>query len=254
MLLTEPPRSPYDLNFSLLSVPVRVHPFFWVVSLLMGLRSPDPSTLLSWVGVVFFSILVHEMGHALVMRYYGWQPRVTLYAMGGLASYDSASSFRQGHSSPRSQILISLAGPAAGFLLAALVVAVLYATQRSMPFYFGITFGSASGDRIANQQLGELVWQLLTVNIFWGVINLFPVYPLDGGQVARELLTLGNPHNGIVQSLWLSVFTGAGLAVVGVMMFQRYFMAFLFGFLAYSSYQTLQRYISGGGYGGGRGW
>lgn len=253
MFLVEPPPSQADLHFSLFGFPVRVSPWFWAVSALMAIqRSTNPTDLLIWVAVIFVSILVHELGHAFAMRHYGWQPRVTLYAMGGLASYDRASSYRQGHSSPRSQILISLAGPAAGFALAGLVVAILYATQRSMPFYFGITFGY--GFRIDNPQLAELVWQLLFVNIFWGLINLLPVYPLDGGQVAREILTLGNPHNGIVQSLWLSVFTGAGLAIAGLMLFNQLFMAILFGYLAYSSYQTLQRYTGGGGYGGGRGW
>jgi membrane-associated protease RseP (regulator of RpoE activity) len=264
VLLTEPPRSAYDLHFSLLGIPVRVHPFFWVITLLLGIQSGNPTTLLSWVVVVFVSILVHEFGHALAMRHYGWQPRVTLYAMGGLASYDSASSFREGHSSPRSQILILLAGPGAGFLLAALVVAVLYATQHKFPFYFGfsddpsrqfgVTFGTDTGNPIANLQLATFVWQLLAVNILWGVINLFPVYPLDGGQIAREVLTLTNPHDGIVKSLWLSVFTGAGLAVAGLVVFDRFFMAFMFGYLAYLSYQTLQRYQGGGGYGEGRGW
>ena len=35
-----------------------------------------------------------------------------------------------------------------------------------------------------------LVWDLLFVNIFWGLVNLLPVFPLDGGQISRELFQL----------------------------------------------------------------
>ena len=38
--------------------------------------------------------------------------------------------------------------------------------------------------------LNTLIWDLLQVNILWGLVNLLPVYPLDGGQIARELFTL----------------------------------------------------------------
>ena len=38
MLLSEPPGSPYDLKFNLLGIPVRVHPLFWGIALLLGLN------------------------------------------------------------------------------------------------------------------------------------------------------------------------------------------------------------------------
>ena len=55
-----------------------------------------------------------------------------------------------------------------------------------------------------------MIADLLHVNILWGLVNLLPIYPLDGGQIARELFTLGNPRAGIIQSLQLS----AGAAVL----------------------------------------
>ena len=51
---------------------------------------------------------------------------------------------------------------------------------------------------------------MLYVNIFWGLVNLLPVYPLDGGQIARELLELASPADGVRQSLWLSVIAAVG--------------------------------------------
>ena len=114
MLLTEPPLSQGDLHLRLFGIPVRVHPLFWVVTVIMGLRGGDekgtpPAQLLIWVAIVFVSILVHELGHAFLQRRFGGRPWITLHGFGGLASCDDDDS------SPRSQILIALAGPVAGF-------------------------------------------------------------------------------------------------------------------------------------------
>ena len=82
---------------------------------------------------------------------------------------------------------------------------------------------------------------LLYVNIFWGLVNLLPIYPLDGGRIAREVFTLGNPRRGIIQSLWLSVIGAAASRRLGPdAQFDLY--GFMFGYLSYASYQTLQAY------------
>ena len=88
MFLADPPRTPYDLYFRLWGIPVRVHPLFWAVGLLISFAPGPPLEMFIRLGVWFVSILVHEMGHAWMMRYYGWNPSVTLYAMGGFARYD----------------------------------------------------------------------------------------------------------------------------------------------------------------------
>jgi len=91
--------------------------------------------------------------------------------------------------------------------------------------------------------LNQVIIDLLYVNIFWGILNLLPVYPLDGGQIAREVFTLGNPRAGITQSLQLS----AGVAVLVAayaLLNQRFYMCLMFGYLAYASFQSLQMYRS----------
>ena len=88
--------------------------------------------------------------------------------------------------------------------------------------------------------LSIFVATLLWVNIFWGLINLLPVYPMDGGQVARNVLIQYDPMNGVRKSIWLSVITGAILALVGFFIFRSTYMAILFGLLAFQSYQSLQ--------------
>ena len=246
MILADPPPSPADLHFRVFGVPVRVHPWFWIISLVMGLGggdAADPVNTLLWVAVVFVSILIHELGHAFLQRKFGGHPRITLYGLGGLAACDDCDR------SPRSQILISLAGPAAGFLLAALVVAILVAAGHFRGFEwdlmpvnwvpFDLDYWRSNGKpSFRDSAILDLLW----VNIFWGLVNLLPIYPLDGGRVSRELLTLGHPRHGIVQSLWLSIFAAAAVAAFGMLVLQSFFMAIFFGYLAYANYQTLQAY------------
>src|SRR5260370_39885036 len=118
--------TPYDLRFSLFGIPVRVHPFFWLVSLIMGWPLHEPKLILIWVACVFVSILVHELGHALTAKYFGWPPHIGLYSFGGYASYQPT----WGHSTART-ILVLIAGPGAGFVLFGLVVGlhILLAVQ-----------------------------------------------------------------------------------------------------------------------------
>ena len=75
-----------------------------------------------------------------------------------------------------------------------------------------------------------------------------PIYPLDGGKIARELF-LANTTDGVRKSLQLSIATGAVLAIVAVTQFESIYMGFMFGYLAYLNYQQMSGPY-GGGYGG----
>src|SRR5690242_9793394 len=111
--------TPLDLNFSLFRIPVRVHPFFWLVSALMGWNPHNVNAMLLWIVCVFVSILIHEMGHALTAAHYGWRPHVVLYSFGGYAQYFPT----RGHTAGRA-IVVLFAGPGAGFVFYALIYAV----------------------------------------------------------------------------------------------------------------------------------
>ena len=92
-----------------------------------------------------------------------------------------------------------------------------------------------------------MVMFYLIVSVYWAILNLMPVYPLDGGQIARSLFLLYGGSDAVRQSLVLSVCTGIGLAVYGFSA-GSLFLGLLFASLAYSSYQMLSQQ---GGYGGG---
>jgi Zn-dependent protease len=225
MLLGEPPRTQYDLNFSFFGIPIRVHPFFWLIALLMGSSRKEPLAVLIWIVAVFLAILVHELGHALVMRAYGFYPWITLYGMGGLTSHNQGHDGYSKGSGALAQVLISLAGPAAGFLLAAVLVLGLMLTGG-----------------FSNPRLADLIGCILFICIVWGVINLLPIYPLDGGQIAREIFLKLSPQGGIQYSLMLSVVAAILTAIAGFILLHDLFVVLLFGYFAFTSYATLQAY------------
>jgi len=250
LLIGDRPSTPYDLNFKLLGVPVRVHPLFWVLSAIIDIRD-QPKYLLMWVAVVFVSIVVHEMGHALAIRSYGWRPSILLYEFGGLAMYQPT------RHDPRKQIAISLAGPAAGFVLAALTVLFSKAAGYPIDFSFGAPMGinwDFAYERmhaLPSQEAKTLIHQLLWVNIWWGAINLLPIWPLDGGHICYEFLLELRVHEALIKALSVSVAIAAAVAVFALVRLKDYYVAAMFGYLAYSSFSLLQSYTGrGGGYGG----
>lgn len=273
VFIAEPPRTQFDLNFSLFGIPVRVHPLFWLMGVILGAygaeRAPNAGMLiLIWVATVFVSILVHEFGHAFAMRKFGQSPRVVLYMMGGLAipgasPYDFGYSSQQPNS--RQQIIISAMGPIAGFMLAGVVIALVYLGGGAVLFDFGQSIfhpwrvqlerGVPIGGTLFSNEnaiyLYYLIEAMLFVNIFWGLMNLLPVYPLDGGQISREVFVSKDPWDGLKKSLWVSVVTGAVVAGLGLFFLKSLFLGILFGMLAFGSYQVLQQINGRGGYGGG---
>ncbi len=125
MFLLEPEESRYDLRWRMLRTPVRVHPMFWLVSLILGydafIKVGVPYLLL-WVGCVFVSILLHEFGHVLMGRLFGAEGYIVLYSMGGMAIGSNVQSRRW------QRILVLLAGPGIQLLLYA-------AIRYSLPYW-----------------------------------------------------------------------------------------------------------------------
>lgn len=231
----------YDLRFTLFGVPVRVHPLHWVLGIYFGIRSGDPIMVIIWVVAIFFSILLHEFGHSIAMRVFGQDSFIVLYMFGGLAVPTSLGSRNW-----LQQVIISLAGPFSQFLLVIILIAgvVVAGGFVSMTTILGfipypIVIIPTAG-AIVNTMLGVLIY----INVFWPLINLLPVFPLDGGRTAMAIFERLNPWSGLTNALWLSVLTGA-IVAIGFGLTRNLYMAFMFGMLAVQSYQMLR-------YGGGR--
>jgi stage IV sporulation protein FB len=240
-MLDEPFRTPYDLNFFLFRIPVRVHPFFWLAGLLLGPKQGGLPIIALWMAAFFLGILCHELGHAFVMRLRGDSPRITLYAMGGLASGQRAAGSFHGISESWQEIIVSAAGPAAGFLLAiAAAVGVRlagYPVEVMLAAPIGVYVETFLPDHV---YLTLFINNLFFVTVAYGVLNLLPIFPLDGGHIARELFVMIVGRDGVRQSLILSLFTAGALAGLCFLRWRDPFMALFFGFFAYSSYASLQ--------------
>ena len=254
MLLAEPPPTQGDIHFRLGDTPVRIHPFFWLTTLILGLggigqQQTPPLQLLAWVIAVLLSIVVHEFGHAIVQRRYGGHPRIILYGLGGLAVCGDCDR------SSKAQIQISLAGPMAGFILAAaiLLLARLLGHQGGLSLadpneinelglyplqILGVTF---FWKLFESPFINMLIFNMLWVNVLWGFVNLLPIYPLDGGQVSRELCMLSHPQKGIILSLQISMLCAGAMVFIGLG-WGSIFVALFFGYLAYSSYRNMEAY------------
>ncbi len=219
--------TPYDLQFPLFGIPVRVLPWFWLAAVLLGYSAIHLGLeyLAAWIAVVFVSILIHELGHAIVAMLFGYPPRIFLYHFGGLAMFTPDYQFTQGKS-----ILISLAGPFAGFLLAGAVYLLSPLLYRS-----GIVSPPLQGWTLSS----FVVEQLLYVNLWWGLLNLLPVLPLDGGHICRDVCTSMNARQGERWAVLIAIVTAAGVALWAFRQ-QETYIAVLFGIMALQNYEQLR--------------
>lgn len=253
MFLSEPQPTAYDIRFSFLGFPVRVHPGFFVLPVLFGRGlvggGVNPGVgLLLIAGVFFVSILVHELGHAIAFRYYGIPSRIVLYWLGGLAIPDQGNvwgSQRRRALSSNEQIVVSLAGPIFGFLLAGVLVVIIYAmggsVSRNDLNAIPLPQPELANALFNNESLFLVFFAGIAINIFLNLLNLVPIYPLDGGQVAREVMIKMDRQNGVRNSIYLSIGAACLIALFALTL-KDTFMAIFFGFMAYSNFQMLEQY------------
>lgn len=157
------------LRFTLFGFPVLIHWIFWLNTALMGgaLHASSPEQLrglLGWMVAVFLSILIHELGHALTMRNCGdRRVSIMLYAFGGLAQGSTQLTRKQ-------DLIVSAAGPGLQILV-------------------GLAVGwSITIWRISSPWLHQMLDAFTVVSLFWALLNLVPIVPLDGGRLCQAYL------------------------------------------------------------------
>jgi Zn-dependent protease len=189
-----------NLSFRLGKIPVRILPSFFITTVLLNfaLAQAEPLRLVAWAAIVLASVLVHELGHAAAVLAFGLQPRIDLHGFGGSTSWSGGERL-----SYANRIVISLAGPAMGFLAAGLVFALHSRFSPTTP-------------------MGAYVYDsVLFANVGWGAFNLLPMLPLDGGSAmssALDVVTKGRGERPArVVSLVIAGLT-AGLAGIGTLL------------------------------------
>ncbi|NBW86773.1 MAG: hypothetical protein EBR23_08115 [Planctomycetia bacterium] len=249
MFLAEPQPTSADWHFAVAGVRVRVSAWFWLAAALLGwnacrsMAGGDQRMLLQmlviWIGVVFVSILVHEMGHALAYRCFGQGAHIVLYHFGGLAIPEAWG--RRTHLRPLQRLVVAAAGPLAQLALALAIIVGLKGMGHAVPFpieSLGLALGLYEGAMFTSPWAHAACFFLLSVNIFWPLLNLVPVPPLDGGQIVREgLHALGIDDAHRIAGM-LGVAAGAAVAWWGYTRNEPY-LGIMFAMLAASCLQGL---------------
>ena len=169
---------------SLAGIPVYIHATFLILLLWIALsywRSEQSLVAvihgLGFIIALFACVVLHELGHALTARRFGIRTRdITLLPIGGVASMEKMPD------DPKQEILVALAGPAVNILIAA-VLWLWLSLQGDMP-----TAGTSA------LLQGDMLQQLLALNLFLALFNLLPAFPMDGGRVLRAVLALRMDH------------------------------------------------------------
>jgi stage IV sporulation protein FB len=198
-------------------IPVAIYPTFWLFAALIGyINSYSFIGTLIWVGIIFVSVLFHEFGHALTALLFGQSPRIELVALGGLT-------YHNGQKLPFwKQFFIVLNGPVFGFLL------VIFATiLLQIP-------------ALAQGMTGSIIALARMVNLFWTVVNLLPVMPLDGGQLLRIVLEGIFGLKGFKYAIITSMVIALAISVF-FFVSQALLVGALFFLLAFQSYDTFRR-------------
>lgn len=191
------------ITFRLFGFPVRVVPgFFLFLAMIAIIELGRMSTLgeiASWCAVITVSLVVHELGHALVSRGLGVRVHgIELAFMHGSATHDRTT--------PKRQLAISLAGPAAGFGLGAVGLGLAFAA--------GAIDGGPAWGLPAIEHIGR---DLLTVNLMYGLFNLLPILPLDGGNALRSAASWGwGPATGLKVAAIVGTLGAGALAFFGL--------------------------------------
>lgn len=201
------------------NIPIHVSPFFWLLSFLIGwINTFNVSLTIIWMAVIFFSVLVHELGHAVTARFFGQSARIEFVAVGGVTHR---------HGPPIKlwqDFLIVLNGPLAGFSLFLLATLLLsrFEVRADNPFIYALVV-------------------MKVVNFFWTIVNLLPIQPLDGGHLLRIALEGVLGLKGVKLAYLVSFLCGA---LLGLFFFIKgLFLAgaifFMFTFEGYRQFRSI---------------
>lgn len=199
-------------------IPITIQPLFWLIAFFIGWMWTNElmGALLSIV-IILGSVIFHELGHAITAILFGQKTRIELAAFGGFT-------YREGRKLKLwEEFLVVLNGPLAGFLL----FLIAYVVNQTM--------------QITNPTLLLAVKLTLYANLFWTIINLVPVLPLDGGHLLSIILEAIFGFKGvkiaIVAGIVIAVAISIFFFVVGL-----FLPGALFLILTFESFRSLRYY------------
>jgi Zn-dependent protease len=201
----------------------------WPGRILLDAANPDRARTLAvvmiiWGLIISISVLVHELGHALSAKAFGYAPSVQLLGLGGRTMPNAP-----GEIPWHREVLLTLAGPFAGLLLGVVAGGAL----------LGLQAGGAPNAIAAYALKATFV-----ANLFWALVNLVPVAPLDGGHIARAVLMhLFGKKGFLYAQLVTLLFAVAGLGLA--LFLKAAVMGLLFGLWGFRAISVIQAYLRG---------
>ena len=210
--------------FTIFGVPVRLHFTFLLLLVFLlfigiGERQSGASTAV-YILALFGSVLLHELGHALVARYFGIRTvEIVMFPIGGVSRPDRPPKARE-------ELWIGLAGPTVNLLIAGSIAFWAWQGNRLTPL-----------SELLQPTDANLAQRIGVGNLVLALFNLLPAYPMDGGRMLRSLLARRRPED---EATKISAATGQALAV-GLGLFGLLSANFMLVFIAMFVYLGAQQ-------------
>jgi len=218
----------------ILGADIRLHWMFLALFLVLVVRDLLEGGLqfmaftAAFLGLVFLSVFLHEVGHAWAgIRAGGRAEQILLWPLGGLAELHGVPPF------PKPQIQVAVTGPLINLTLATALLGVLVLLRIDILGRDGFSIGS------------HLLVYSFWANVLMFGLNLLPAFPLDGGSVFRWGLTAWKPERGYTWATEVGVKVGKVMAVLlgvaGFVFLHASNNAFLLIVLAFMVYMSCER-------------
>ncbi len=210
------------VEFTLFKIPIRVEPAFWLTMGLLGFlwgsggaTSGDAVLIgiLLFVMAGFVSILIHELGHALMIKKYKLPTQIVLSSFGGYATHPAGILTRM------QSFLVTLAGPAIQLIFGLILL-------FARPYL-----------NLPDSMIQTFIFYLIVVSIVWAVFNCIPVLPLDGGRMLEAAM---GPRR-MKTTLMISMLVAVAGCIVGFTL-QQPFMGIFMAMFAFQNYQAWEKY------------
>lgn len=161
-----------------------------------------------FIVALFFCVLLHEFGHALMARRYGIATRqIVLLPIGGI------STIAKTPDQPAEEMNIAVAGPLVSLAIALAIGAGLWISGRWVP----LAEMAVAGE--------HFLPRLMVVNLLLAAFNLLPALPMDGGRVLRAALSM---RMGPLRATKVAAGIAQGLAIVMALVGLRYNILLVF--------------------------
>lgn len=247
--------SKFDLNLSPFGVRVRIMPTFWLICALFSpffteFKGPWVVGLLSWTAGLLLAFLAHHLTQAALMRrLYGETPQIELgfgRSTSGELVFGGLTSCAKLEEASMKRALIAASGPVVGIALSVLAAKLL--ELAGLPFYTLPVFGFIQVPALHPEALSflyllpviylvhYLIDGFVTAGIVWGVFNLAPILPLNGGALLMSVLVRLFGKNGSRAALVISQLASIALVVYSL----RAGAPVMTVVFAYTAYRTLQ--------------